>query len=528
MNKTVVESLQEAANLVPNTVFLYEGNQNFTFQDMDQLSDTLASSLYSLGLKQGDHIAINALNQSEWLLAFFAAAKLGITVVTLNVRYRDNEIEYMVNNADVKAIISVDALGDFNYVSFYQRLEDRLPSVEHYIFIGDNSRFTGSYSFQQLMERKKELMIATPTITPEEVLLMIYTSGTTGKPKGTMITHKSILASAKAQVDHFQVTDNDLAIGALPFNHVGGITCTVMVALVSRSKVALVPSFHPKQVLNTIEQYQATILGGVPTMYYMLIGQEEVSSYDVSSLRLCIVGGSNVEPGLADDMVRVFPTAHLVNLYGLSETSGACILSNFEDSVERIGESIGVIIGDFEARVEKDNHFDDSPGEVGELMIRGDCVAKGYYNMEDATQDTFTEDGWLCTGDMVSIEEGGYVYFKGRKKEMYVTGGFNVFPVEIENVLTKHPKVALAAGIGVPDKWMGEIGRYYIVPASKAKPTAEELTDYCLQHVSDYKVPKEFIFVEEVPMTPAGKIQKAKLKEAVVKGEWSSNGEKRV
>jgi len=193
-----------------------------------------------------------------------------------------------------------------------------------------------------------------------------------------------------------------------------------------------------------------------------------------------------------------------------SETSGACVLSRLTDNISKVQETIGVPIGTFKAKVVDRDGAEVSNGVIGELFIQGDCVAKGYYGMKKETNETF-QHGWLATGDMVYKDDEGYLHFKGRKKEMYITGGFNVFPVEIENVLASYEKVQLAAGIGVPDPLLGEIGVYYIVPKPNVSLTEEELFQFCRDRLADYKVPKRFIIVDEVPLTPAGKVQKSKL-----------------
>ncbi|MBC7105876.1 MAG: AMP-binding protein, partial [Firmicutes bacterium] len=203
-----------------------------------------------------------------------------------------------------------------------------------------------------------------------------------------------------------------------------------------------------------------------------------------------------VEPQLAAAIKANFSRARLVNLYGLSESSGACVLSPLDDPVEKVASSIGVPIGDFRVRAVDDAGRELPPGETGELVVYGDCVASGYYNLPEATRETFRSDGALLTGDMGYLEPDGHVVLRGRKKEMYVQGGFNVYPVEIENVLTQHPKVAMAAGIGVPDPVFGEVGRFYIIPRPGTQPTAEELQAYCRERLADYKVPRQFVFVE--------------------------------
>lgn len=511
--RTINDYLQIAVQNNPQKIFLYQGNRELTFEEFDKLTNQLADSFLHLGLRRGDHLGLLALNQIEWLLTFFAATKIGVGIVALSPRYRDSELKYMLNHSEAKAVISIGNFVDYSFVNALKKLQSELKTVENYIFIEEG--FSGSLSFQELLTKplkKERLEISKDKVEPNDLSVMIYTSGTTGKPKGVMITHHSILSSAQAQVNHFQVTEKDIAIGSLPFNHVGGITCTIMVALLSQSSVALIPLFDPKRVLTAIEVYGATIFGGVPTMYLMLFAQENITNVDLNTLRLAIAGGSNVDPDVYKKVTQIIPNVSVVNLYGLSESSGACILSNITDPIEKVQSTLGVPIGDFEVKIVNEKREKISKGEIGELAIKGDCVAKGYYHDEKREKETFTDDGWLYTGDIVVQDEDNYIAFKGRAKEMFVQGGFNIYPIEVENLLTTHKKVQFAAGIGIPDKFLGEIGRYYIVPVKGEQVSEEELITFCKAHLADYKVPRQIGLVDELPMTPAGKIHKAKLK----------------
>lgn len=517
MDLTISSKLKQAVQLHPNKVFLYEGDKTLTFKQLDDITDRLATAFLTCGLKKGDHIGLLMLNQMEWLLTFFAASKIGVGVVALSPRYRETELTYMLNHSEAKAVVSISQFADFNFATAFKNLQTELETVETYIFLGDG--FEGSLSFEALMNQdaNEGLLQEANTVSEDDLAIMIFTSGTTGKPKGVMITHKSILASAEAQANHFHVTEKDVAIGSLPFNHVGGITCTIMVALLTYSSVALVPFFIPKQVLAAIEIYKATILGAVPTMYLMLFAEDNLNEVNFDSLRLAIIGGSNVESELAKKIAETIPNASLVNLYGLSESSGACVLSKVTDSLEKVQSTIGVPIGDFEIKVVDQERNPLSVGEAGELAIRGDCVAKGYYRDKAKSKETFTDDGWLFTGDIVTEDEEGYLGFKGRLQEMFIQGGFNVYPIEVENVITTNKRVQMAAGIGVPDEFLGEIGRYYIVPMPGATITPEEIISYCESRLADYKVPRQVEIVHSLPMTPAGKINKSLLKSEFLK-----------
>lgn len=511
---TINQKLIDAVKVCPDKVFIQEDNKKLTFHELNDITDGVASNLLALGLQRGDKIGILALNQSEWLISYFAATKIGLGVVALSVRYRNSELKYMINHSEIKAMISVGKTSEFDFASYFAEEKENFTTVEHFIFIGDG--FKGSLEFSELLNHRLDEQVLKEEkqkVNSEDLAIMIYTSGTTGNPKGVMITHHSILASAQAEVDHLLIDENDVILQNLPLNHVGGITCQVTTALLSKGKIVLIPEFKVNLVLQVLQEEKVTILLAVPTMYQMLFANSNFKQYDLSNLRFCIVGGSNVEPSLAEQLNELISNAQIICLYGLSESSGACILSKIDDSLENVQTTIGVMIGSFKGKVMEVNKREVPFGELGELVIKGSCLAKGYYNDLENTKNTFSEDGWLYTGDMVTMNQQGYISFKGRKKEIYIQGGFNILPVEIENLLTQHPAIQMAAGIGVPDDFYGEVGRYYIVLNPEMTITKDEITDYCKENLADYKVPKQIVFVETLPMTPAGKIQKSKLKQ---------------
>lgn len=356
-NRALVwQELKAAAESSPDKPFLYYGEQSISFKELDQKTDRLAYSFLQLGIGLGDNIAVITLNQPEWLYTYFAAAKIGAAVVALNVRYRDSELDYMLKNSRAKALICVKEFGEMNYPDFFRGFKEKVPGVDHYVFVGGEG-FAGSLNFESLIRENlnsvqlEDLQAAMNKVEEKDTVVIIYTSGTTGRPKGAMITHKSILGSALAQTRHFKFCEDDIMIGCLPLNHVGGITCTIMASLLAKGSVVLIPTFRPDWALEAMEKYKATIFGGVPTMYVMLVNYPESSKNKASSLRLCIVGGSNVEPKVCRDIEETFPSGRIMNLYGLSETSGACVLSHLEDGVDKIATSVGVVIGDFAVRV---------------------------------------------------------------------------------------------------------------------------------------------------------------------------------
>ena len=481
------------------------GDRRISVAEMDESSDRVAAGLLGLGLRRGDRVAVNALTQPEWVEVFFAAAKLGLVVVGLNVRYRRGELDHILNHSRAKALVTLPAVQDVDLLGLVDGLDT--PDLQHVISIGDGAPVT----LDDL--RVDEPAERVPGLSPDDPAMVIYTSGTTGVPKGAVLTHASMLASARAQAEHTRLGAEDVVPLQMPLNHVGGITCGILTGLVGGAHVVLLPTFTPDLVLDTFARHPLTVWSGVPTMHTLLLAHERFADLDTSAVRLVITGGSNAEPALLERLQAGFASATIMNLYGASEASGAAIMSPWESDFTTTVRSIGRPIGDYRLCVLGDDDSEVPAGETGEVCLAGPGVGAGYLDMPDETAATW-RDGWLHTGDVGWLDEGGFLTLRGRKKEMFLQGGYNVYPVEVENVLSKHPKVAMCAGVGVPDPVLGEIGRYYVVPAGEP-PTDDELRAWCAEHLADYKVPREFVFRDELPLTPVGKIRKAVLVDEV-------------
>lgn len=290
--------------------------------------------------------------------------------------------------------------------------------MRDFIFV-DGAGFDGSRSWDDLAAtapNAEELRMLARDGKPSDPSVILYTSGTTGHPKGAILTQESILAAAAAEVSHFGLTADDVTIGHLPFNHVGGLSCTLAAMLVAGGSVALISSFHPEVAVRTIVERRVSIFFGVPTMYAMMLSTAEFAGADTSSVRMCVVGGSNLEPALAHRIYDSFPDVRLANLYGLSETSGACVISAAADDVHTLAETIGVPVGSFRIRVVDPTGAPVPAGVVGELQVAGRCLANGYWNLPDATAESFLPGGWLATGDLGAIRPDRHVVLHGRKK----------------------------------------------------------------------------------------------------------------
>lgn len=505
---TIPAVLRQRAESTPDAVFVYFEGETLTYAQIDAQSDRVAAGLLTRGIGHGDRVAVAAANSPKWLFLYLATAKIGAVLVTLNVAYRERELTYMLGHSGARMLVCDTEAGGFEFVPFLEALRPQIPTVEQIVFLGgDESQWT---SLIEAGSGSDEVRRAEAKVEASDPAVILYTSGTTGVPKGATLTHASLLASAAGQAERLEQTSSDVILGVLPFNHVGGLTCTITSSLVAGGGFSLLPRFHPDLVRQAIQETPISMFVGVPTMYKMVLATGGVEQAD--QIRLCVVGGSNLEPALAEQAKTTFGKARLANLYGLSETSGACAISPPGDSLEMVGQSIGTMLGDFEARIVTDDHESLPVGEVGELQVRGGCVAAGYWEMPEESAVAFGEDGWLSTGDVGSMTEDGHIMLVARKKEMYVRGGYNVYPTEVENVLATHASVAMSAVIGIPDETFGETGLAFVVPAAGQSVDTFELIDLCTRSLAAYKVPSRIEVVESLPMTPAGKIRKVELR----------------
>jgi fatty-acyl-CoA synthase len=517
----VGQALSEAAGRMPDRLaYIYAGG-GISFREADEISDRVAAGLLELGFRKSDRIGIIGLNQPEWLYTYFGAAKIGAVIVGLSVRYRENELEFILNQSDARGVVTLASFGDqMDYVQFFNQFRSKIPSVAKFIFIG-RPGFEGSHTFDELMYAEADLSTldaAKAAVHTGDPVMIIYTSGTTGNPKGAVLTHRSMLASARAEAQHIRADENDVLQMAMPLNHVGGITCSILTFLLGRGVIELVPVFNPDQMIQMFKEHPPTLIIGVPTMHTLLLMKEEMSSVELDTVRIVITGGSNADPNLLKKLKEVYRNAAVMNLYGLSETSGAVVMSPWDSDFDSTVHSIGKPMGGVEIKVVDVKGVQLPTGEIGEILFRGEMVAAGYFRQYEDTKSAFDTDGWVHTGDLGYLDERGYIYLKGRLKEMFVQGGYNVYPIEVENLISTNPKVSLAAGIGVPDPVMGEIGRYYIVPRPGLELTPDEILLFCKERLADYKVPRQVVICRELPLTPAGKVMKSKLKEDYEQG----------
>jgi len=520
---TLGAALTEAAALGGDTPFILHGDEVASCRELDEASRRIAAGLVSLGIGAGDRIGLISQNRVEWLVLFFAAMRIGAAVVAMSPRYRENELGYMVRDSKVKAVATIAQHEGHDFIAMFDKLAPELPSLKQLVLLGTAEESdSAAATLPRIPYTRLHDLVAGEAfserlagrVRPDDLAMVIYTSGTTGRPKGAGLTHRSMLASSRAQAEHMRIDAHDLLSLSLPLNHVGGITCGVLTLMAGGGRIDLIPEFKAPEVLERIRRHRPTLLAGVPTMMALLLLKSQGMDIDFSSLRLLFFGGSNVDPTLLAQLEERMPHATLMNLYGMSESSGAIVLTPWSATREDLMKTIGCTIGDAEVKVVNPTAAEPLPkGEVGELCFRGCGVVPGYVGAASAS-DAFLSGGWLRSGDLGTVDRRGVITLKGRAKEMYIQGGFNVYPAEVEAYISRHPDVLMVAGIGVPDPVLGEVGRYYVIRRPGCELTETELRAWCAEGLADYKVPRQFEFRDELPLTPAGKIHKAALKPA--------------
>jgi long-chain acyl-CoA synthetase len=480
-------------------------DKEYSFKDLDSMSNKFAHALLEKGLTKGDRVCIFMQNSPEFVVSHFGIIKAGCITVPLNVMYRKRELVHMVN--DSGATVMVTSEGNLPYVL---EVRNDLKSLREIIVTSSNVP-EGCLSFYRLLENG----VDKPTDVrnaDDDVAVICYTSGTTGSAKGAMITHSNFISNISTLSQLWELTDRDKLMMALPMFHVHGLGIAVHGMVYCGYTMVLLERFDAKKVMEGIDKYKCTVFMGVPTMYIKLLELDDCK-YDLSSMRLWTVGSAPM-PVDAMEKFKERYGFELLERYGMTET--AVVIASNPLKGKRKPGSVGLPIPGVEVMIVDDEDNPLPVNEVGEIVVRGPNVMKGYWNRPQETEEAF-RNGWFHTGDLGKIDEEGYLHIVGRKKEMIISGGFKVFPREVEEVLHTHPKVKEVAVVGIPDPVRGESVKAYIVLKDGTTATEKELDEYCRNNLAAFKVPRIYEFVSSIPRTPSGKILNRLLSQAKVK-----------
>ena len=521
--QSVARVLEMQAEAHGDRVFIIAGERRLTYAQVDARAAALARALRELGVERGDRVAIDLPNWPEFVISLFAAAKIGAVIVPFNPRYTVPELQYMLRHSEATVVISAEDFGGTDYLQLFEGFLSSLPDLQYLVTVGEEDLWYDDriYQFEDLVSSGAQGTLEPIEIDPaEDTFAILYTSGTMGKPKGVSLTHGNLVSVAAETADAIGMNADDVVFGVTTVFHVFGFGPGIIGTAMAGASLVLQEQFLPDEALHLIEQHRVTVHFGVPTVFVTEMRELDVISADVSSLRAGIVAGAPIGDELVQ-RIRETLCPNLYVAYSLTETSSTVATTRPGDAREKLIFTVGKPLPGVELRV-LDLDGSVLPEEsLGEIAVRGPGVMKGYYRQPGETAQSFDDDGFFLTGDLGMIDEEGYLHIVGRRKELIIRGGFNVYPREVEDRLHAHPAVSDVAVVGLPHEVLGEVVCACIVPVEGAIITGEEIKEWCRSTLADYKVPDLVRFFDAFPLTGTGKVRRVELARMVSAEESS-------
>jgi fatty-acyl-CoA synthase len=536
-NITIGAMLEETARKFPKVqaVKYIEMEFNKTWQEFDEKVDRIARGLLYMGFKKGDHIAIWATNMPQWLTLFYATAKIGVAVVTVNTNYKEKELEYVLKHSDSKALFICDQLKDIDCEKAIYSLCPEIPESDECDKWNWNSKKFPKLRMVVSFDNHYEKMFhwneievlgtlvpdwqyekAKSKVQPDDVINIQYTSGTTGFPKGVMLTHNNLVNNGQAIGDNMNLTEKDRMCIPVTFFHCFGLVLSILAATTHGTTMLPLLWFTPMKVMHIIEYEKCTVVNGVPTMFISMFAHRDFEKYDYSTMRTGIMAGANCPEQLMREVADRMNMKEIVSVFGQTEASPGCTMTNVGDTLDRRVGTVGTAFPHVEIKiVDPETGKTLGPNMQGELCARGYNVMKGYYNDPEKTGEAIDSDGWLHTGDLAEVDAHGYYKITGRIKDMIIRGGENISPKEIEDVIRAYDGVKDVAVVAAPSEKYGEEVCAVIIPADGAKLVRDEIKTYVEKNLARHKVPSYIEFAAEFPMTASGKIQKFIMKDMI-------------
>ncbi len=521
----------------PKNEAMIHGSARITYDTYMDKVNSIANALLKLSVKKDDKVSIWMSNKPEWVYAHFAAVKIGAPVIPLSTRYKTHELEYILKKSDTTTLFMMERFLKLDYIPMIYELcpelktckpgdlrSERFPLLKRIIILSEKS-YDGMLDYYKVLESGKDylnsaaLKKAQQAIKPEDVYIIPFTSGTTGFPKGVVTTHSQYIGVIEGFSERFQMTDKDRILVVSPFNNNMGNMTGLTLGALHGACILPMESFDPGEALRLIDEEKATNFTGAPTMYIMMLDHPDFPKRNTKSIKSAIIGGADVSPDLVKTIIEKMGIKDMIAGYGMTENTGISTCTRRGDPPELVANTAGkLMFKGCDLRIfDPDTDKEVPRGTQGEIRTKGWFVMKEYYKMPEETAKAFDKSGWFHTGDLGVMDEKGYIKITGRLKDMYISGGVNAYPAEIESFLYTHPKVAMVAVFGVPDRRMGEVGAAFIKLKDGQTATEEEIIAFSKERLANYKVPKYIKFVKDFPMTLTGKVQKFVLKEQIVK-----------
>ena len=518
-HETFRELLGRVTGSFPDNPAVFYEDVTLSYKELFDRANRVACGLCKLGVRKEDKVCVWMPNVPEWVISWWGIPMLGATFVPIDHWYKVVEAEHIANHSDAVALLVYHNFRTWNFLDILK--EVKAEKLKHIIVVGseDEAKEVGGITFDQLLEMGKdwaddqEYLNETKKVKPDDVAAILYTSGTTGNPKGVMLSHYQIIKNAYDQGERMEISEKDRLVVPVPFSHCFG--CVMSITMLGSVGGAIAPliAFDERDALETVQRYKCTMIHGTPTMFLRELKLFRSEKFDTSSLRTGIMAGAHCP----EDLMRAVTEEMGPNLcitYGLTEASPGITMTSLNDSIKDKVNTVGKPLPDIEAKIVDDNGREVLPGTVGEIICKGYNVMKGYYKAPELTAEVI-KDGWLYSGDLGFMDERGYITFKGRKKELVITGGFNVYPPDVERFIREFDKVLDVAIIGAPDEDLGEVVAAAVIPAEGVKLDPQEIVDFCYGKIASPKVPRYVYITDHFPLSGRGKVQKYKLVEEV-------------
>jgi fatty-acyl-CoA synthase len=487
----------------PDEPYIKYGDLTLTKGEFNTRINRLAHTFQEMGVKKGARFAALLANTNVFLEVLMALNKLGGIMVPLNFRLAPPELEYILNDASPIGLIYSP-----EFAETAEALRGKVPSMQQFIRELEGGSDGDPIYEEWVAGKPEDEPVPDAEVTLDDIQFIMYTSGTTGKPKGAAILHRNTQWNAINSINMYAFDSSDASIACAPLFHIGGLAVSAFPALYVGARVVIQRFFNPVETLQLIEKEKVTFMFGIPVMFLLMTQVPEYETTDYSSVRFFIAGGAPCPRPLIETWLK-----HGINFnqgYGMTETATAITALRTEDALRKLG-SCGKPVFHTDIRILDMGGNDLPRGEMGEVWVKGPNVIREYWQLSEATAESIT-DGWLHTGDMGYIDDEGYLYLVDRRKDMYISGGENVYPAEVEDVLMAFEKIADAGVIGIPDDKWGEVGLAVVVPTPGVEMSEEEVIEFCKGRLAKYKIPKKVAFVEALPRTATGKILKKELK----------------
>jgi fatty-acyl-CoA synthase len=512
---TIAQLLARTAARHGEREALIDGDRRLTWAETEAAARELAKALMAAGIERGDHVAVWMPNRIEWVLLWFAAAQVGAVVVAVNTRYRTEEVRYIVRQSDARLLIMVDEFVGIDYLATLARLRrEELPELRGVVVLGEAPEGTQPFGdFAAAGASVEDSLVDAAVADGRHVdpTIIVYTSGTTGHPKGAVHSHL-ILRNEHSISEAMEIGPESRVMNHMPFFHVAGGFTGILPPLITGGAMVVMERWDPTTAFELIEREGVTVFSGIPTHFIDMLGHPRLGEYDTSTLHSGWIGGANNPPEVIDGAIERLGLNGLLPVYGMTETTSITTIPRMDDPRGIVVAGKGRPVSDFEVKiVGLADGAELDAGAEGEVCVRGHLLMQGYYRNPEATAEVIDSGGWFHTGDLGVLDEAGYLSITGRKSDMFIVGGSNAYPAEIEIALSEEPRIKQAYVVGVPHARLGEVGFAFVELRAGEDASDDDIISFCRGRLADYKVPRFVRFVEDWPMTATGKIQRFQL-----------------